>query len=231
MRAAGCVINDLWDKDFDKHVHRTRSRPLASGQLSQTQALAFLALQLTAGMGVLVSFNTYSIVLGLCSMPIVVAYPLMKRYTFWPQAVLGLAFNWGALIGWAAVHGECSWVHVLPLYCSGVAWTLVYDTLYAYQDRRDDQKLGLRSTALLFGEKPQIVLTAFAAIMVGGLATSGYAAELSAPFYAGLGLTSAHLLWQIWTADLHSEGNLWRRFSSNASLGAIVMCSIVAGHF
>lgn len=142
MRGAGCVINDIWDKDFDKHVERTKSRPLASGELSVRQAVGFLALQLSCGLGVLVTLNNSSIILGLASMPLVVAYPLMKRFTNWPQLVLGFTFNWGALLGWTAVHGSCSVEHCVPLYLGGVCWTLVYDTLYGYQDRKDDAKLG-----------------------------------------------------------------------------------------
>ena len=143
MRSAGCTINDLWDKDFDKHVERTRARPLASGQLSVPQALTFLGLQLACGLGVLVSFNTPTIILGLCSMPLVVAYPLMKRFTNWPQLVLGCTFNWGALVGWTAIAGDLSLAHTLPLYLAGVSWTLVYDTIYGYQDRKDDAKIGI----------------------------------------------------------------------------------------
>lgn len=231
MRSAGCIINDLWDKDFDKHVERTRTRPLASGAGSPKQAMAFLGAHLLAGLGVLSTFNTYSIVLGFCSMPFVVVYPLMKRFTNWPQAVLGMAFNWGALMGWAAVHGECSWMHVLPLYAGGVSWTLVYDTLYGYQDRKDDSKLGLKSTALHFGNNPQRILTGFSALTVGGIGLAGYMADLTLPFYVGLGATGAHLLWQVWSADVNNTPNLWKRFASNRWLGAIVFGSIVAGHF
>ena len=134
MRGAGCTINDLWDQDYDKHVERTKHRPLASGQLTTNQALMFLGGQLTVGLGVLMSFDTTCVALGLCSMPLVVLYPLCKRFTNWPQLVLGLAFNWGALMGWPALHpGELGLVHTLPLYAAGVCWTLVYDTLYGYQ--------------------------------------------------------------------------------------------------
>lgn len=181
MRGAGCTINDLWDKDFDKHVERTKSRPLASGDLTVNQALAFLAGQLTCGLGVLLSLNPESILLALASMPLVVAYPLMKRFTDFPQLVLGLTFNWGALVGWTAAAGShtsiagavlaqqsqhCGLLEVpgqllstaaaavsslppglveqaLPLYGAGVCWTLVYDTLYGYQDRKDDKMIGM----------------------------------------------------------------------------------------
>jgi hypothetical protein len=133
MRGAGCIINDMWDVEFDRNVERTKSRPLASGELSMTQASVFLGGNLLAGLGVLISLphTEYCVKLGMMAMPLVVAYPLMKRYTHYPQLVLGLTFNWGALMGWAAVHGtlDGGWSAVLPLYASGVAWTLVYDTL------------------------------------------------------------------------------------------------------
>lgn len=131
MRGAGCTINDMWDADFDKEVERTQTRPLASGALTKKQATAFLAAQLSAGLGVLVSLphTWYCFKLGAASLPLVVCYPLMKRYTNWPQLVLGMTFNWGALMGWAATHGALNLNAVLPLYLSGVSWTLVYDTL------------------------------------------------------------------------------------------------------
>lgn len=190
MRGAGCTINDLWDKDFDKHVERTKSRPLASGALSTKQALAFLGLQLTAGFSVLVSLNAECILLSLASMPLVVAYPLMKRFTNWPQLVLGLTFNWGALVGWTAAAGGSTSAltqvlggdegqtlslsllgatekllsvsaeaatrlpaglleSALPLYAAGVCWTLIYDTLYGYQDRKDDRRIGESGVELI----------------------------------------------------------------------------------
>lgn len=231
MRSAGCTINDIWDRDFDKHVERTKTRPLASGALTVPQALQFLGLQLTCGLGVLVSLHPNCILLGLGSMPLVVAYPLMKRFMNWPQFVLGLAFNWGALMGWTAVHGETSLPHVLPLYTAGVCWTLVYDTLYGYQDRKDDKKLGLKSTALTFGDNPQAILSLLATGVVAGLSISGMEAHLTSPFYVGVGGVGAHLLWQIWTANLNDPKNLWARFCSNRYTGALIAASIVAGHF
>ena len=142
MRSAGCIINDMWDKDIDKHVERTKSRPLASGQLSLAHASVALLSTLTGSFAILVSMNPTSILLGLGAMPLVIAYPLMKHYTYFPQAVLGLAMNWGALLGWVEVTGAVDLTHTLPLYLAGVSWTMVYDTIYGYQDREDDVKLG-----------------------------------------------------------------------------------------
>jgi 4-hydroxybenzoate polyprenyltransferase len=142
MRGAGCTINDLWDRDFDKKVERTKLRPIANGDISVNEALCFLIFQLSCGLGVLLSLNQNCIMLGFASMPLVVSYPLMKRFTNWPQLFLGLTFNWGALMGWTAVHGDFSLLHTLPLYASGVFWTLIYDTIYAYQDSKDDKLIG-----------------------------------------------------------------------------------------
>jgi 4-hydroxybenzoate polyprenyltransferase len=149
MRSAGCIINDIWDRDFDRQVERTKNRPLASGELTVMDAGVTLFFTLSASFAILLSFNYNSIFLGLASMPIVIGYPLMKRYTYFPQAILGLAMNWGALLGWNEVIGTCSLVPVLPLYLGGVFWTLVYDTIYGYQDVSDDAKLGKTFVRLL----------------------------------------------------------------------------------
>ena len=232
MRGAGCTINDIWDQKYDKDVERTRGRPLASGELNTKQALGFLTAQLSCGLGLLLTFDYNCIILGFASMPLVIVYPLMKRFTNWPQLVLGLAFNWGALMGWPAVHAGCfGWEHALPLYASGVCWTLVYDTIYGYQDRKDDAKLGLKSTSLHLGDQPQIALTGIASGMIGGLTLAGYSTGLSAPFYIGVGALGGQLMWQIWTADLNDPKNLWQRFNSNKYAGALVTASIVLGHF
>ena len=230
MRSAGCTINDLWDSEYDKQVERTNQRPLAAGTLTTKQAIGFLACQLSAGLGVLLQLNPYSIALGASSLSLVVAYPLMKRITYWPQAFLGLTFNWGALLGWAAVHGTCDWNVVLPLYGAGVGWTIVYDTLYAHQDKTDDAAIGVRSTALLFGEKTIPILSGFSVGTLALLAVAGDAAGLvSWPWYVGLVGTGLHLGWQVQGAKLDDPTNLQKRFASNKWLGALVFSSIVAG--
>ncbi|CAM9122103.1 unnamed protein product [Heterosigma akashiwo] len=232
MRSAGCTINDLWDKNYDAKVERTKNRPLATGEIGVPQAVSFLGLQLTAGLGVLLQLNTPCILMGFGVMPLVVAYPLMKRVTHWPQLVLGLAFNWGALMGHAAATGAVDAAALAvtgPLYAGAVAWTLVYDTLYAHQDKKDDKQLGLKSTALYFGDNTKPILHGFSLITVGGLTLSGYMADLAWPFYIGMTATAAHLNWQIGTAELENSANLWERFTSNNTLGGIVGASIVAG--
>lgn len=228
MRSAGCTINDMWDKDFDRQVERTNQRPLAAGALTYKQAWGFLAAQLSAGLGVLLQLNWYSVALGASSLGLVAAYPLMKRVTYWPQAFLGLTFNYGALLGWAAVHGACDWSVVLPLYAGGVSWTLVYDTLYAHQDKKDDVQIGVKSTALLFGENTKPILNAFSAATIAGLAAAGASAGMHWPFYAGLLGGAGHLAWQVNTAKLDDPINLQKRFSSNKWFGALMFVSIVA---
>lgn len=230
LRSAGCIINDLWDSDLDHKVARTRNRPLASRELGNTQALAFLAAHLSLGLCGLLCLNVECIKLGFAIMPLVIVYPLMKRITHWPQLVLGLAFNWGAVIGWAEVHGSVSWAHALPLYAGGVCWTIVYDTLYGHQDKGDDRELGIKSTALLFGEKTKPILAGFGAASVGLIGAAGYSAGLSWPFYAGTAAAGAHLARQIVSADLDDPRGLFRIFKSNQEFGALVFASIVAGH-
>jgi len=240
MRGAGCTINDMWDSQYDRNVERTKSRPLASGELSYNQAWMFLTLQLSAGLGVLVSLPNVQdcVVWGVASLPLVATYPLMKRYTNYPQLVLGLTFNWGAIMGWVAVHGtsDIDWNVVGPLYASGVLWTLVYDTLYAHQDKSDDKKLGLKSTALTFGEEgTKPILTglttlAWGSWMLAGY-NNGYGEILDAPYYyVGVSTAASHLLWQIYTADLNNTKNLAERFRSNNMVGWIVFGSCVAGN-
>ncbi|PWZ00815.1 4-hydroxybenzoate polyprenyl transferase [Testicularia cyperi] len=178
MRGAGCTINDMWDVKMDRMVERTKTRPLAAGDVTQFQALCFLGVQLSAGLAVLINLNWFSIVLGASSLSVVVLYPLMKRITYWPQLVLGLAFNWGAMLGWAAVAGSVDWAVVLPLYAGSIFWTLVYDTIYAHQDKTDDVKAGVKSTALLFGEKTRPVLSTFSAATIS---LFGYSASQAIP--------------------------------------------------
>eukprot|EP00808_Paulinella_micropora_P011824 g35726.t1 len=228
MRGAGCTINDLWDKDFDKNVTRTLSRPLASGELSVRQAIAFLAGQLSTGLAVLLTFNKASIILATCSLPLVFSYPLMKRFTDWPQLVLGLTFNWGALVGYCAVAGYSYWPVTLPLYASGVCWTVFYDTIYAHQDKVDDAKLGLKSTALYMGDQTKPWLTGFGTASVAALSLSGYMNDMGSVFYAlSVGGGGAHLAWQLYGVDLNKPSSCMQRFVSNHHYGAIVFTGIV----
>eukprot|EP00884_Botryococcus_braunii_P016201 jgi/Botrbrau1/3264/Bobra.174_1s0035.1 len=229
LRGAGCTINDIWDRKLDRQVERTRSRPLAAGVLSTGQAIGLLGGQLLLGLGILLQLPPYSVVLGASSLPLVFLYPLAKRVTNWPQAVLGLTFNWGALLGWSAVQGSCDWSVVLPLYIGGVFWTLVYDTIYAHQDKVDDRSVGIKSTALHFGDQTKLWLAGFAGAHMACLAASGSAADLGWPFLVGLGLGGLQLAWQIRTVDLDSPRDCMAKFVSNKWYGALLFAGIVGG--
>ncbi|KAL8139900.1 hypothetical protein V2J09_005921 [Rumex salicifolius] len=207
LRGAGCTINDLLDRDIDIKVDRTKLRPVASGALTPFQGVSFLGLQLLLGLGILLQLNNYSRILGASSLLLVFSYPLMKRFTFWPQAYLGLTFNWGALLGWSAVRGSLDPAIVFPLYISGVFWTLVYDTIYAHQDKEDDLKVGVKSTALRFGDSTKEWLTGFSAASITCLAVSGFSADVGWPFYASLAAASGHFAWQIYAVDLSNRAN------------------------
>ena len=228
MRGAGCTVNDIADRDFDGKVARTAGRPIASGQVSVPQAFLFLALQLGIGLAVLLHFNPYTIALSAASLILVALYPFAKRVTYWPQFVLGLTFNWGALVGWTAVTGELA-LPAVVLYAAGILWTLGYDTIYAHQDKEDDVLVGIKSTALKFGATTGRWLTLFYGGTILLMAGSGYLAGLHWAFYAGLAAASLHLIWQVRTMDLDDAKNCLTRFKSNRDFGLIVLGAIVAG--
>ncbi|KAJ3575151.1 hypothetical protein NP233_g1287 [Leucocoprinus birnbaumii] len=215
MRGAGCTINDMWDKNLDKSVDRTKDRPLARGDITQKQALVFLGAQLTAGLGVLLQLNWYSIFLGASSLSLVTIYPLMKRITDWPQAVLGLAFNWGALLGWSAVAGTVEWAVALPMYAGGVCWTLVYDSIYAHQDKKDDIQVGIRSTALLFGENSRAIMAGLSVSTISLVSLAGFLNGQNLPFYCGVGLAAVQLARVLRRTDFSSRSNTQMTYSKN----------------
>uniref|UniRef100_A0A0E0LUK6 4-hydroxybenzoate polyprenyltransferase, mitochondrial n=1 Tax=Oryza punctata TaxID=4537 RepID=A0A0E0LUK6_ORYPU len=229
IRGAGCTINDLLDRDIDRKVERTKSRPLASGVLTPTQGVGFLGFQLLLGLPILLQLNNFSQILGVFSLLLVFSYPLMKRYTYWPQAYLGLVFNWGALIGWAAMKGTIDPAIILPLYTAGICWTLVYDTIYAHQDKEDDLKVGVKSTALRFGDSTKPWISGFGATCIANLALSGYKADLAWPYYPFLVAASAHLAWQVSTVDLSDRLDCNRKFVSNKWFGALIFAGILCG--
>ena len=227
MRGAGCTYNDIVDREIDAKVTRTRTRPLPSGQISLRGAMAFLAGQCLVGLGALLSLNEFSIWLGVAVIPIVALYPFMKRISHWPQAVLGLAFNWGALMGWAAVTGGLDWAPV-ALYVGAVAWTVGYDTIYAHQDREDDALVGIKSTALRFGDDTKYWLSGFYAVTIVAMGLSGWLAGGGALFFTGLAFACGQLLWQIATLDIDNAENCLARFRSNRDFGLIVFFAILA---
>ncbi|MEE6460047.1 hypothetical protein FKM82_000840 [Ascaphus truei] len=230
MRGAGCTINDMWDRDFDRKVERTASRPIAAGDISRFQSLVFLGGQLSLALCVLLCLNYYSIALGAASLSLVVTYPLMKRITYWPQLVLGLTFNWGALLGWSAIKGSCDWSVCLPLYVSGVMWTLIYDTIYAHQDKKDDMVVGVKSTALRFSEQTKQWLSGFSLAMITGLTLTGLSCDQTFPYYTAVALIGAHLAHQIYTLDINSAEDCWKKFSANRTIGFLLFAGIVLGN-
>jgi 4-hydroxybenzoate polyprenyltransferase len=227
MRGAGCTWNDIVDRDLDRGVERTRSRPIPSGQVSVAEALVFLAAQALTGLAVLLQFNVFAVVTGIASLAIVAVYPFMKRITYWPQIVLGLAFSWGALMGWAAAFGRLD-VAPLALYAGAIAWVIGYDTIYAHQDREDDALIGIKSTALLFGDRTKPMLAIFygAAVILIGLAGALCAGK--AWFWLGLAAFAAHLCWQIARLDIRDPGLCLTLFKSNRDAGLILFAGMVA---
>ena len=228
MRGAGCTVNDIADRDFDGRVARTATRPLPSGDVSLIQALVFLAVQLALGLAILLQLGTVAIWLGIASLPLIGFYPFMKRITWWPQAWLGLTFNWGALLGWAAVTGSID-TPPLVLYIAGIAWTLGYDTIYAHQDKEDDALIGVKSSARRLGGATRPWLYAFYAVAVVLIGAAGALAGLAWPFYLGLAAAAAHLAWQAARVDIDAPADCLATFKSNKWLGLIVFAAIVAG--
>jgi len=229
MRGAGCTINDMWDRDIDKMVARTANRPLVSGDVTMTQAWVFLAAQLSLGLALLLQLNWYSVVLGASSLGLAITYPLMKRVTHWPQLILGFTFNWGALLGYSAVKGYVDLSTCLPLYLSGVFWTIIYDTIYAHQDKKHDLQIGIKSTAIKFGDNTKLFLGGFSAAMLSNLLIFGAVNEQTWPFYGTVGLVGAHLAWQIYSLNLNNPQDCANKFISNSQVGFLLFCGIVIG--
>ncbi|HTR88198.1 MAG TPA: 4-hydroxybenzoate octaprenyltransferase [Reyranella sp.] len=229
MRGAGCTWNDIVDRKIDAQVERTRYRPLPAGEVNLVEALAWMGLQLAVGAAVLFKLNQFAGGVALCSLVLVGIYPAMKRYTSWPQLVLGLAFNWGALVGYAEVTHTLAW-SAAALYVGGVAWTLVYDTIYAMQDQRDDAIIGVRSTARRFANAPRRWLTLFAAIAVLAWALAGYLAGLNLVYFALLAVVALHFVWQIVWLKPQNQADCLTRFKSNGPLGLLLTVAIILGH-
>ncbi|KNG94672.1 4-hydroxybenzoate octaprenyltransferase [Pseudaestuariivita atlantica] len=226
MRGAGCTWNDITDRDFDAQVARTRSRPIPSGQVTPRAALAWLMAQALVAFAILLTFNTAAIVLGIVALAPVAIYPFAKRFTWWPQVFLGIAFNWGALLAWTAHTGSLGWPAVV-LYAGGIAWTLFYDTIYAHQDTEDDALIGVKSTARLFGENSPTWLARF---LVATVSLIGLAVVLAAPSGELLSLVIAiggpwamgwHMTWQMRQLDIDNPDTCLRLFRSNRDTGLL----------
>ncbi len=221
MRGAGCTWNDLVDRDLDGKVERTRSRPIPSKQVTVAQAAAFMVAQALAGLIVLLQFNRFTVLCGLASLAVVAIYPFMKRVTYWPQIFLGLAFSWGALMGWPAAFGRLD-APALVLYAGSIAWVIGYDTIYAHQDREDDMTIGIKSTALLFGRNTAPILAIFYAAAVVLIGASGLMAGGGWIFLVGLLAFAAHLAWQVARLDIDDPAHCLMLFRSNRDAGLIL---------
>ena len=226
MRGAGCTWNDIVDRDLDGAVERTRSRPIPSAQVSVAQAGLFLVAQSLVGLLVLIAFNGFTVALGVASLAIVAVYPFMKRVTYWPQIVLGLAFSWGALMGWAAAFGRLD-SPALLLYAGSISWVIGYDTIYAHQDREDDALIGIKSTALLFGPRTKPMLALFYTVAVILIGAAGFAVGGGIVFGIGLLAFAAHLTWQIVRLDIADPDNCLAIFKSDRYAGLILFAGLV----
>ncbi|WP_455482253.1 4-hydroxybenzoate octaprenyltransferase [Bartonella sp. B35(2025)] len=228
MRGAGCTWNDLIDHKIDSQVERTRSRPLPTGHVSRFQAKVFILIQCLVGLGILSQFNMFSFFLGISSLVAVAVYPFMKRVTYWPQFFLGIAFNWGALMGWAVVHGSLSWAPVL-LYLGSVLWTMGYDTIYAHQDKEDDATVGVRSTALLFGKGTKRALIFLYSGFVVLVSLAFYLAQVPILSFLGLFVASIHMFIQIKVIDIDNSLQCLKLFKSNSFVGFLIFAGLVCG--
>jgi 4-hydroxybenzoate polyprenyltransferase len=226
MRGAGCTWNDITDRDLDGKVERTRSRPIPAGQVSVKQAFAFLVLQALVGLAVLLQFNRFAIMTGIASLVIVAVYPFMKRITWWPQAVLGLAFSWGALMGFAVTLGRID-LTALMLYAGSIAWVIGYDTIYAHQDAEDDALIGIKSTARLFGAATHRALVVFYSLAVVLIGTALVLGGARWPAWLGLVAFAIHLAWQIRRLDISDPELCKRVFKSNRDAGLLLFAGLL----
>ncbi len=225
-RGAGCTYNDIVDREIDAQVARTRSRPLPSGQVTLQQAQIWLLIQGLIALAVLVQFNLFAIGVGLASLVLVAIYPFMKRFTNWPQLFLGLAFSWGALMGWSAALGSLSFAPVV-LYLGGILWVIGYDTIYALQDREDDALIGVRSTARLFGVQTKPAIVILFGATTGLFALAFYLAGVGVVGFVALALGGAQLAWQVSTLKPDEPVNCLARFKSNQAYGWILFAGLL----
>ncbi|MDC0060872.1 4-hydroxybenzoate octaprenyltransferase [Candidatus Pelagibacter sp.] len=229
MRSAGCIINDIWDKKFDKKVFRTKNRPIASGKISIFLGLTYAAILCFLAFLVLINFNFFTILVALGSMPLAFTYPLMKRFTYWPQLFLGITFNYGLILGWSSIFGEISLIPLL-FYLGAIFWTLAYDTIYGFQDIKDDEIIGLKSTSIKFKNIPYTFLMLCYSLFFVSLMIVGLLMKLNNYFYIMSVLIFAHLFfYQIKNLDIKKSSVCLEKFKSNNFLGFFVLISLLIG--
>ncbi len=229
MRSAGCIVNDICDKEFDKKVKRTKNRPIASNKVSIKLAFFYTIILCSFALLVLINFNNFTIILALGSMPLAFTYPLMKRFTYWPQLFLGITFNYGLILGWTSIVGE---INIAPIifYLGAIFWTLAYDTIYGFQDIRDDEIIGIKSTSIKFKNNPKLFLIICYLIFMISLITVGFFMKFNIIFYFSIFVTAIHLfLYQIYNFDYKDTKNCLKTFKSNNFLGAIILLNILIG--
>jgi 4-hydroxybenzoate polyprenyltransferase len=229
MRSAGCIMNDILDKDFDKKVFRTKNRPIASGQISVKLGIIYVLVLCFCALLVLLNFNTLTIILALGSMPLAFTYPLMKRFTYWPQLFLGITFNYGLLLGWTSVNENLDIIPIL-FYVGAIFWTLGYDTIYGFQDIKDDEIIGLKSTSIKFKKKPLIFLLACYVVLFLIMIALGILENFNIFYYAFSLIIGYHLFfYQLKNVDLDNPMNCLKIFKSNNFLGFIVFIQLIIG--
>ena len=229
MRSAGCILNDIFDKDFDSKVERTKDRPIASGKVLVNQGLFYILILCSLAFIVLIQFNLFTIILALCSMPLAFTYPLMKRFTYWPQLFLGITFNYGLILGWTSITGEISLVPLL-FYLGAIFWTLGYDTIYGFQDIKDDEIIGVKSTSIKFKKNPKFFILICYLIFILTLTYIGLSLNFNKVYFGGLLLIILHLfLFQIKSLDIKSKNSCLKIFKSNNFLGLLIFLNLIIG--
>ena len=229
MRSAGCIVNDIFDRDFDKKVERTKNRPLASGKISVFLASIFALVLCLLALIVLINFNFLTIILAIASMPFAFSYPLMKRFTYWPQLFLGITFNYGLLLAWISIHESISLAPIL-LYLGAIFWTLGYDTIYGYQDIKDDEIIGVKSTSIKFKDNPKKILYLFYIMTFLSLVGLGYLMEFSYIYFIFLVVPLLHFfVYQLGRLDIKSSSSCLKLFKSNNFLGLIIFLNLLIG--
>jgi 4-hydroxybenzoate polyprenyltransferase len=229
MRSAGCIVNDILDKEFDNRVFRTKNRPITSDQISVRLGIFYGIILCFLALLVLLNFNLFTIFLALGSMPLAFAYPLMKRFTYWPQLFLGITFNYGLILGWTTIKGQIDIVPII-FYLGAIFWTLGYDTIYGYQDIKDDEIIGLKSTSIKFKSKPHLFLKLCFAFFLISLFMVGFIMRLSKFYYLTLIIIGSHVFYlQVHRLIVENSKNCLEIFKSNNLLGFIVLISLIIG--